>query len=449
MSVIVNAKGTSVPYFKIGKSGTTLYQGSTNPSSSYNVVAGDLFIDTLEKSLKFWDGTEWIYTTFGDTTLNSAGIESSSDLYLNAATGKNVIIDGIFWPNTDGTSGQILRTNGSGALYWSSTTSGTVTSVAASGGTTGLSFSGSPITESGTLTLTGVLSPPNGGTGLSSLGTSNQLLGINSAANALEYKTVAAGTGINVSFSSGQITIASTGVTSVAFTESSTQPIFNVAGSPITTTGTIDISLKSQSSGLALMSPTGSSGQPVFRAIEYSDLPIKLYRDNASTPQASVVTGTNSSAMGSGASATLNGQKAYANGYFSFAGDAQNSVYILRNQTTNATPTELFLDGASAQIELPAFSVFTFDVLVSARRTDASGEGAAYRFVGAALKNATDASITFIGTPSKTVIAETSAAWDADVATDTTTGAIKIVVTGETAKTIRWVATVQTTEVAN
>jgi hypothetical protein len=43
--------------------------------------------------------------------------------------------------------------------------SGTVTSVAASGGTTGLTFSGSPITTSGTLTLGGTLGVANGGTG--------------------------------------------------------------------------------------------------------------------------------------------------------------------------------------------------------------------------------------------------------------------------------------------
>lgn len=42
---------------------------------------------------------------------------------------------------------------------------GTVTSVAASGGTTGLTFSGSPITSTGTLTLGGTLAIASGGTG--------------------------------------------------------------------------------------------------------------------------------------------------------------------------------------------------------------------------------------------------------------------------------------------
>jgi len=49
-----------------------------------------------------------------------------------------------------------------------STYVGTVTSVAASGGTTGMTFSGSPITGAGTLTLSGTLVAVNGGTGQSS-----------------------------------------------------------------------------------------------------------------------------------------------------------------------------------------------------------------------------------------------------------------------------------------
>lgn len=43
---------------------------------------------------------------------------------------------------------------------------GTVTSVAGSGGTTGLSFTGTPITNAGTLTLTGTLNAAHGGTGM-------------------------------------------------------------------------------------------------------------------------------------------------------------------------------------------------------------------------------------------------------------------------------------------
>jgi len=65
-----------------------------------------------------------------------------------------------------GTTGQFL-TKASGTdydTYWTSEI-GTVSSVDASGGTTGLTFSGGPITSSGTLTMAGTLAIANGGTG--------------------------------------------------------------------------------------------------------------------------------------------------------------------------------------------------------------------------------------------------------------------------------------------
>jgi uncharacterized cupin superfamily protein len=54
--------------------------------------------------------------------------------------------------------------------------SGTVTSVDISGGSTGLSFGGGPITSSGTFTLSGTLSISNGGTGITTAPSYGQLL---------------------------------------------------------------------------------------------------------------------------------------------------------------------------------------------------------------------------------------------------------------------------------
>lgn len=64
----------------------------------------------------------------------------------------------------NGTEGQILSISGGVPAWTTIAGSGTVTSVQASGGTTGLSFSGGPITGSGTLTLSGTLGYANGGT---------------------------------------------------------------------------------------------------------------------------------------------------------------------------------------------------------------------------------------------------------------------------------------------
>lgn len=64
-------------------------------------------------------------------------------------------------------AGKFLRVNaGETAVEYATVSgSGTVTSVAISGGTTGLTVSGSPITISGTITLGGTLGVANGGTG--------------------------------------------------------------------------------------------------------------------------------------------------------------------------------------------------------------------------------------------------------------------------------------------
>jgi len=54
---------------------------------------------------------------------------------------------------------------------------GTVTSIGFSGGTTGLTVSGSPVTTSGTITLAGTLAVANGGTGATSAGSALTALG--------------------------------------------------------------------------------------------------------------------------------------------------------------------------------------------------------------------------------------------------------------------------------
>jgi len=86
---------------------------------------------------------------------------------------------------------------------------GTVTSVDASGGSTGLLFTGGPITTSGTLTLSGTLNVANGGTGQTSY-TNGQLLIGNTTGNTLTKTTLTAGTAINISNGAGSITVTNT-----------------------------------------------------------------------------------------------------------------------------------------------------------------------------------------------------------------------------------------------
>jgi hypothetical protein len=273
-----------------------------------------------------------------------------------------------------------------------------------------------------------------------------------------------AGTGISVSGATGAVTISNTGVTSVSLSDGSTSPIYTISGSPVTTTGTLTFTLQTQTTNKVFASPNGSTGQPTFRALAQADLSfLQLYKENASAPTAPTAGGTNAVAVGSGASASatsafavgdgtdsrLAGGSAFAQGKFATAGDAQFGIYVLRNSTTNATVTELFMNGSSTRVALPNNSVFLFDIFVTGRRTDATGGSAGYRFVGVMKRDASAATTALVGSVSKTVVAETNVAWDATVTADTTNGSILIQVTGEAAKTIRWVAVASTTEVTN
>jgi hypothetical protein len=137
--------------------------------------------------------------------------------------------------------------------------SGSVTSVAATVPAF-LSVSGSPITTSGTLAFTysGTALPvANGGTGQTSY-TDGQLLIGNTTGNTLTKATLTAGSGISVTNAGGSITIANTSpslggtVTSVA--QSFTGGLISVAGSPITTSGTLALTVAGTSGGIPYFS---------------------------------------------------------------------------------------------------------------------------------------------------------------------------------------------------
>ena len=140
-------------------------------------------------------------------------------------------------------------------------TSGTVTSVNASGGTTGMSFTGGPITSAGTLTLNGTLAVANGGTGATDAATALTNLGAYPASNPSGF-TSNVGTVTSVS---GTGTVSGLSLSGTVTS----------AGS-LTLGGTLAVlpsNFASQTANTVLAAPNGSAGVPTFRAIVAADIP--------------------------------------------------------------------------------------------------------------------------------------------------------------------------------
>ena len=152
---------TSLAQSKVGLSNVentalSTWTGSTNLATLGTITAGT------------WQGA-----AIGDAYISSAATWSSKQ------AGSSVLTN-IAGLTLTGQSGKFLRVNAAenGYELATSTGSGTVTSVALSGGTTGLTTSGGPITTSGTITLGGTLAVANGGTGSTTESGARTALGV-------------------------------------------------------------------------------------------------------------------------------------------------------------------------------------------------------------------------------------------------------------------------------
>ena len=144
-----------------------------------------------------------------------------------------------------------------------------------------------------------------------------------------------------------------------------------------------------------------------------------------------------------------NFQHAKASGGFANPGEigeAQYTNIIARVATFDESPQQLLV-GEEGNVTLEDNKMNAFRLMVVASNEDQS-EGAAYEFKGLIKKQATAASTAILGSITKTVIAESVPACDAAVSADTANGALKITVTGEADKSIRWVAFIEFVEVA-
>ena len=128
-------------------------------------------------------------------------------------------------------------------------------------------------------------------------------------------------------------------------------------------------------------------------------------------------------------------------------------MFVLRSDTTDATPEALTTDNSAAgttnQIVLPNNSVYGFTGMIIASEDSVSTDDfAIWEIKGGAVRGAS-AATTALGSYNINKISESAGAanWSIALSADTTNGAVAITVTGEVAHNIRWVATINTTEV--
>lgn len=162
-------------------------------------------------------------------------------------------------------------------------------------------------------------------------------------------------------------------------------------------------------------------------------------RDNVASADYSLATGRQAVAIEPG-------MHAHAQQAFAVAGDAQINRWALKKQTTDATAGNLeAITGAPPVI--PENTTWAFSALIVARRADVDGDNAAWEVKGCFKRDAGNTA-ALVGTPTVTSLGASSGAAAWTVTTGSfSVGTLRLIVTGEAAKTIRWVCELRASQV--
>lgn len=179
---------------------------STIPSALGSAAAGTASTparaDHVHPAVNLADGNQ----TSNQLPLSRGGTNAN----LSPIAGAVVYSTGSqFGMTTVGTTGQILRSSGASAPYWSDEGGGTVRTLDMSTTVSGLSFTGSPVTVSGTITLVGTVAVASGGTGATTASNARTNLGLG---------TIATQDANNVTITGGSITVSTLVSTSGSIT---------------------------------------------------------------------------------------------------------------------------------------------------------------------------------------------------------------------------------------
>ena len=146
------------------------------------------------------------------------------------------------------------------------------------------------------------------------------------------------------------------------------------------------------------------------------------------------------------------GKLSFTGHSLSGTGQSQAGIMVLVADTTDATAEALTSDNTAGnaynQIILPNSSAFAFHGTIIARQQASGSDYASWEIKGALLRDGTAVSTVLgNGIIDKLFATAGAAAWAVALTADTTNGGLAVTVTGAAATNIRWVATVNTSEV--
>jgi hypothetical protein len=362
-------------------------------------------------------------------------------------------------PSADGTTGQVLQTNGSAGLSWATPATG-VSNFTSNLNTTAPNATVPYVQLLATNAATNVdvaITPK--GTGAFSLQVADNATagGNKRGTNAIDLQTlrsnasqvasgasaVAIGT-YNTASGGGAIAIGGGSVAS-GFNSVAIGPLATASNSYSFAVGNNSIS--SGSSSVAFNGT--ASGDSSFVAVNNSTASGSY---SIAITESGTASSNNSTVLGGryGNSRSLVGNKVFPAAFGTTSGARQLTFVILGLDTTDATTSYLGSNGTSSinstttNIVLPENSAFYFKGTVVAGVTG-GGNTKGWTIEGVVKRGA---AVAFVGTPTVTSsFADAGASsWTITVATNTTIGGINIVATGQASTNIRWVGNFEIVE---
>lgn len=135
--------------------------------------------------------------------------------------------------------------------------------------------------------------------------------------------------------------------------------------------------------------------------------------------------------------------RAHSAGQFSAQGDAQDTRFVLRCKTINGTAAQMALDGGSTFLGIPNGKVMAMTINISGVKSD--GSNVAHYVRQYAVKNVTGTSSQVYAPV--TIGSDNAAGTTIDLSVNDPDDTLRILVTGITSETWRWVATVDAVEI--